>query len=171
MERTLGNLLKIKGSKTPTDFQLKHFGLTREKITSGWYKRYKNLEVNEEAWESLLETVKTVSPQKARRTDEQSVYVLKNFWGHYKIGIAKDVYRRAKDITVGNSEPLEIIYVFEVDRASKQEQILHLRYKDHHKRGEWFDENLDVSELADYMDKKGMTIKYNSTTEGRWLIS
>lgn len=58
--------------------------------------------------------------------------------GIYKIGVAKNVERRLKQLQTGNPEPIILVSKFKSERAYKIESILHRRYSLNRIEGEWF---------------------------------
>jgi len=81
----------------------------------------------------------------------KKVYLLANLdKGHYKIGITSGpVEKRVKQLSTGNSEPIDIIHVFETDFHSKVEKTLHRKFHDKRLEGEWF--MLDREDVASFL--------------------
>ena len=68
----------------------------------------------------------------------------------YKIGYTRrKVEERLKEFKTGNSNPLEIISVFESKWGTKIEASLHRKYKYNKIDGEWF--NLDETEVTNFV--------------------
>lgn len=82
------------------------------------------------------------------------VYLISN--GEYiKIGVAKNVEARLKDLQVANAKELQLICSFPLKNekeAFKLEQFLHTEYEAYHIRGEWFNilNYIHVQEFKDY---------------------
>lgn len=77
------------------------------------------------------------------------VYLISSGEGQFKIGVTKrDVSKRIKELKIGNSNPLDIISVFESKWARKIENTLHKRFKHKLLDGEWF--NLSDDEVRDF---------------------
>lgn len=172
MDKTLRDFLVIKGAgKALTNFQLEVFGMNRSQLTQGWYKRFKNTPVpNEEMWEALLNSITPNEVKKAPNKAGQKLYVIRNFWGDYKIGIAKDVSKRIKDLLVANSEPLTVVRVYNVFSARKVEKTLHERYKLLHKRGEWFSSDLDLSDVDNFATENLCgSVQFQETEDNKWI--
>jgi hypothetical protein len=68
-----------------------------------------------------------------------NVYLIKTQKSQkYKIGIAKDVQKRVRELQTGNPEQLIIVYSHPTQYASKVETALHNHYNYLNDRGEWF---------------------------------
>jgi predicted GIY-YIG superfamily endonuclease len=71
--------------------------------------------------------------------EKQKLYLMKNDFGLYKIGISKEPTRRVAEIRNSSGIGVEILHVWEVkDDAATIERRLHQRYREHRKYGEWF---------------------------------
>lgn len=73
-----------------------------------------------------------------------NVYFIRDGMGNIKIGIAKDVLRRKKELQTSNPNELEIFYVMHVPKmwdAQEIERDLHESFSEYRKKGEWFIEN------------------------------
>jgi len=57
-----------------------------------------------------------------------------------KIGISKDPLRRLKEVNIGNSRHLELVYVKKADNRYGDETAAHKLASEHHLRSEWFTE-------------------------------
>ena len=68
---------------------------------------------------------------------------------HQKIGIAASVKSRLSSLQVGNPNELTLIaeYFTKKRSASQIEKVLHEKYKDNWKLGEWFEMNITASEF------------------------
>lgn len=76
--------------------------------------------------------------------DKRYLYVLKNELGRYKIGVAVDVEKRVKALSISSGSKIEIIYKF--NSRGNFENKLHKHFKEKRYLGEWFclnDEDLD----------------------------
>ena len=80
----------------------------------------------------------------------KKVYLLRTN-DKYKIGIAKDVNKRIKQLQTGNSEEIELIETFESEYANKIEKALHNKYAYVNKIGEWF--TLSLSEEVNFVNE------------------
>lgn len=78
----------------------------------------------------------------------KKVYLLRTN-NQYKIGIAKDVNKRIKQLQTGNSQEIELIDSFESEYANKIEKALHNKYSYVKESGEWF--TLSVSEEVNFI--------------------
>lgn len=67
----------------------------------------------------------------------RKVYLLRSN-ENYKIGIAKDVNKRIKQLQTGNPYKIELIGSYESMHASKIETTLHNQYSHEREMGEWF---------------------------------
>jgi len=74
------------------------------------------------------------------------VYIVECDW-KYKIGVARDVRQRIREMQTGNPNPLVLKDAVIADRAQALEQILHGFFEEHRNTGEWHDINAD--QLAD----------------------
>lgn len=80
----------------------------------------------------------------------KKVYLLRTN-NRYKIGIAKNVNQRIKQLQTGNSEEIKLIETFESEYANKIEKALHNKYSYVKKTGEWF--TLSVSEEVNFINE------------------
>ena len=64
----------------------------------------------------------------------------------YKIGYTRDVETRLKDLQVANANELEIVHMFETEKALLAEQLLHKLFENKRVRGEWY--QLDSFDIA-----------------------
>lgn len=74
------------------------------------------------------------------------VYIIQDAHGAVKIGIAADVNARLRDLQVGNSHELKVLYNLQVANrkaAQEIEGLLHRRYASDALRGEWFSTNAE----------------------------
>lgn len=70
---------------------------------------------------------------------KSNVYLLKvSPDGIYKIGVAKNVNRRVKQLQTGNPEKIEIIRVFPTNYPFKIESYLHRKHSYNHVQGECY---------------------------------
>lgn len=84
----------------------------------------------------------TVDPPK-----HPSIYVMR-CGDKLKIGVAKNVERRAKQLQTGNPETILIEYQRERKDAYKLENHLHRKFSKQRVSGEWFDANaLEVRDI------------------------
>ena len=81
--------------------------------------------------------------------DKSYVYLLKvSSDGIYKIGVAKDVNRRVKQLQTGNPEEIQILKTFHSQYPYKIESYLHRKYKRNNVLGECFYlSNKDINEF------------------------
>lgn len=68
----------------------------------------------------------------------------------YKIGKAKDVKKRMKQLQTGASFSLVLIAEFQTGQEeSKLEKAIHRRFSHYKTKGEWFDfDNISISEIT-----------------------
>lgn len=86
------------------------------------------------------------------------VYLIRSdLTGHYKIGIAKSIKNRMKQLQTGQSSTLTLIDSFESEYASKIEKTLHNLYSHYRLEGEWFE--FSVKEVSEF---KNMCIKISN---------
>lgn len=71
------------------------------------------------------------------------VYLLKTESGTYKIGVSKNPSNRVKQLNTGNSEKINLIYVYETDIAYVLEKSLKNHFSAHRLNGEWFNLSID----------------------------
>jgi len=71
---------------------------------------------------------------------KQLLYVMKNEFGLFKIGISNNPNRRVKELSNTSGVPCEIVKVFDTYNtpAFTVEQSLHKHFTDTRKAGEWF---------------------------------
>lgn len=77
----------------------------------------------------------------------QYLYLIK-CQSFYKIGVANDVESRLAQLSTGNPFPLEVKVVYAFQNAAPVETVLHQKFSDKRRRGEWFELN--------YQDTKDM---------------
>ncbi len=72
--------------------------------------------------------------------------------GLFKIGVTRgSIERRMKALQTGNPDEIFLAKCFETDDPYFLEKQLHLRYRDYHVNGEWYDLNTErLSKFADY---------------------
>lgn len=80
----------------------------------------------------------------------KKVYLLRTN-NQYKIGIAKDVNKRIRQLQTGNSLEIELISAYESPYAQKIEKTLHNRYSYVKEIGEWF--TLSVLEEVNFIEE------------------
>lgn len=73
--------------------------------------------------------------------DKRYLYVLKNELGRYKIGVATNVDKRVKSLSISSGGKIEIILIFKA--KGNFENYLHKLYKEKRYLGEWFILNED----------------------------
>lgn len=68
-----------------------------------------------------------------------------------KIGRARDVEKRLRDLTIGSPVPLRIVYQQRTHNAKRLEKRAHERLDDLHVRGEWFnvEEHVAIAVVRD----------------------
>lgn len=71
-----------------------------------------------------------------RKEEKGYIYIIKSNL-YYKIGKAKDIKQRYKDIEITNPD-IELIYSKEFENYHKIEKDLHKKFKEKHYKGEWF---------------------------------
>lgn len=68
----------------------------------------------------------------------------------YKIGkTSRKVKKRLKEIATGNAGKLSVIFEFESQNVNELEKTLHRQFKQYHHRGEWFNDELNISKFID----------------------
>jgi hypothetical protein len=71
-----------------------------------------------------------------------SIYIIQEeILGNIKIGFAKNVKERIKDIQVGNSQKLNLLKIIPNKKTSDEKQ-LHKKFKKYNIRDEWFDKKI-----------------------------
>lgn len=80
----------------------------------------------------------------------ESIYVLTD-GSHYKIGVAKDVNARIKQLQIGNPRRLYIVFKSsELSNAYELERTIHNEYKPLRTNSEWFD-FVDIDKVISYI--------------------
>jgi hypothetical protein len=75
-----------------------------------------------------------------------SIYVLESD-GYFKIGVtARHPRDRIRDMSTGNPHPIVLVAMFEGD--ARAEQLLHTRFRNQRRRGEWFDLREDLAAVG-----------------------
>jgi hypothetical protein len=59
----------------------------------------------------------------------------------YKIGVAKDLKKRLRNLQTGNSNQIKLIDSFETEYPFRLEKMLHNRFDEFHYYNEWYDLN------------------------------
>jgi len=81
--------------------------------------------------------------------DTQELYVMKNEYGLYKIGISKDPERRRRQLKNAGGVGIDLLISLRVLSAREEEKKLHQRFKTSRKQGEFFKfEGSDTEVLA-----------------------
>lgn len=76
---------------------------------------------------------------------KQYLYIMRNAFNLYKIGIATDVNRRRKQVENSSGAETEILHTFDTYSisAEKVEKFLHSYFDNYRTKGEWFT-NIDI---------------------------
>lgn len=152
---TLKNFIEIKGCRALTDYQKKLFGIKEKRLPSGWYNKYKNIQVDDTTWSELMCSVaeyKDALKLKQNNKPFKYIYIIKNYWGHFKIGMTGDIKTRMNDLSVGNSMPLKLVQLYaKKGRVRLVESLLHKKYQDIRLNGEWFDSTLPLSDVDSFL--------------------
>lgn len=85
-----------------------------------------------------------------RTVSGSNIYFIRDCLGSIKIGVAKDVLRRKRELQTANPNELEVFCVWHVNddfSAYEIEKYLHERFADCRKCGEWFEENAVIGYL------------------------
>ena len=105
------------------------------------------------------------------------VYVITDGSGYVKIGVAKNVEERMRQLQTGNPHELKIIKTFDVDDDLKAESMLHRHFSDRRAKEpiwthftEWFSADI-LPEVMNISDKELSTMKAkdNSTASQRYI--
>ena len=73
---------------------------------------------------------------------------------HYKLGIAKNVEKRKRQLQTGTPNKLVIEACYPVIDARKKEKYLHTKYASKKRQGEWFSlDGNDVYEIKRYLNE------------------
>lgn len=76
----------------------------------------------------------------------QHTYIVQGrLTGKFKVGKAKDVVKRVKDMQVGSPDTLDVVAILD---GSRWEKVLHGKLEPHHSHGEWFEWNDESSEIV-----------------------
>lgn len=94
------------------------------------------------------------------KTKKGYVYVLCDSGNSmFKIGVTKGkLAKRIKQLQTGNSNEIHLSDYFETDYPFQLEHMLHVKYTDKSKIGEWFE--LQIEDLSDF---KEICTKYEET--------
>lgn len=88
---------------------------------------------------------------------------------HYKIGIAKNINKRIKELQTGNPMKLVLINQFESEFPTLVEKTLHRKFNLLHENGEWFNlEQKDVDDFIINCQKLEKDFKYLSENNSLW---
>lgn len=114
----------------------------------GWYKANKNNKITETQMESLKKLA--VRENRIRVLDkcgnllvkgkDKFVYLIKNSYSHYKIGISASPRKRLNGLSTACSDTLVLVDFWEhpLRYSDVIEKELHDKFKQYHLRGEWF---------------------------------
>lgn len=93
----------------------------------------------------------------------QKVYLMKNDFGLYKIGISNNPSKRARVIANNSGVPTYIINVWQSNNAARTEKRLHKKFESVRMKGEWFNfTHEDISNIIEnfeYIDSYVEVIK------------
>jgi hypothetical protein len=84
--------------------------------------------------------------------------------GLVKIGKAKNPKQRLRELQTGNGEPLQLLGV----TSDFTEAQLHALFQEHRRQGEWFDLNLDMTEMC-AASGIAVTREGSAIPDMRWL--
>lgn len=145
--------IKLRGARSLTTKEIEILGID---YSSGWYKRYKNVEFDnililkcsmalkkssskfKNSYDKIINEISFKCNDSFDLYDEQNLYLMKNDLGLYKIGISKDPFARARSISNNSGLPTIVIASWLVKDAYKLEQSLHKLFKRYRVMGEWF---------------------------------
>ena len=84
----------------------------------------------------------------------QSIYLIGDNNGNYKIGISHNPSQRKSTLNAGTFDELRIYHQSDaISNASKIERDIHSFYKKHHIRGEWFHFNdCELDKVINFID-------------------
>ena len=71
-----------------------------------------------------------------------------------KIGCAKNITKRLKDLQTGNQQLLIVLAEIPTEKMLRLERELHERFKKDRVRAEWFTMSKDIVELIDQLNRK-----------------
>lgn len=157
----LTEYMKRRGGTALTKAEFRELGL--EDTSKGWKVRYANLDLPEHvvkrSLNSLLSAAQAKNQKRARNFlselstnnnggsqtgqdhyEKTKLYLMKNVYGLYKIGISIDPYARCKVLSNSAGVPIFIRRVWEVSGINPRrcEAYLHKKFKKHRVIGEWF---------------------------------
>lgn len=82
------------------------------------------------------------------------VYLIKDEYGYYKIGVTKDIKQRMSTLYTGSSGEHVLINYFQTNHNRKLETALKNRFSRKNKKGEWFMlSNEDVNNFNSICEK------------------
>ena len=93
------------------------------------------------------------------RVETMRVYVIVDSVGDYKVGVAKDVVARMRQLQTAHSDPLILIRLYRVDYAREREVQFHEAFRDYRKSGEWFSSQLQVEDIDGWFTQRGFAIE------------
>lgn len=164
MVYNLKHYLKIKGLNTLCDEEKEIFNIPKRKLAKGWLQKYGKNRVDEQTFKSLLSSLQEkdrLNKISVALGDSTSLYIIENGFGHFKIGITKNIVTRMADLSVANSLPLKLIRLYDVKtRPILTERSLHDKFKDIRLCGEWFNETLPINEIDTYLCDLGFSRLY-----------
>lgn len=135
--------------KALSNMEARLLGIPLEK---GWFKRNKDLEIDQRTVNKLVEyNLKGENISATRKTrlrellknysdwEGQYVYFMKNEIGRLKIGVSVDPIKRSWNITTGSGLFTEVLAYWEVDKNSRDaESLLLNHFSKYSTYGEWF---------------------------------
>lgn len=116
--------------------------MTQEDVKSSTYRNKRDREYRQYLFsESGTEKIKAYYFLQTPKTKSDKVYVLKHigFEGFYKIGITYNVNKRIKQLSNGSPLGVEKIAEFQSNDAKKTESLLHGKFAEQRRNGEWFE--------------------------------
>lgn len=101
----------------------------------------------------------------------QKIYLMKNDFGLYKVGISKNPKKRASDISNNSGVPTEVVCSWDAYQAYRTEQYIHKHFSGKRTKGEWFRfSKKDIGELPKVINSVDPLIPHKSVdpTDRDW---
>jgi Rha family phage regulatory protein len=125
------------------DNLIKNKTLAKEDVKSSTYIHKQNKQEYRQYLfnESVIEKIKAYYFFRKPMAKSDKVYVLKHigFEGFYKIGITNDTNKRIEQLSTGSPLGVERIAEFQNKDAKKTESLIHDKFNEQRRNGEWFE--------------------------------
>ena len=120
----------------------------KEKVFNGEITTHKEYKELQKELKSKINSTKNIKKQ-------EILYIVshKGFEGFYKIGVTSDLSQRVAVFETASPLGVEILYNRKTDSVRSVESIVHKKYEDKRRNGEWFElSKEELDEVKQYLD-------------------